>query len=417
MEVNRPSTKKQTSRKGKKAWRKNIDIDDVEISLEEKREQIRTLGEEVDKIDSNQLFSIDTAGDNKLKKKAVKPYKVLKSHEILAQRSKAPGYSNPHKKSDNKIDGVKKKEIHRLMKLAGRVQGETSTNTIIDKEGLVNTNAYDVWGAPEAPKDPKPEILEKFSDKGWTKPKTLPKTLKESPIQVEKSELIPNAGKSYNPSLESWKSLINQEYTSVKEREDKKQALEAQRIKLEKLLATAHLKEEEDSDDDNEDEDEDEEEQDEDDEDAYSLSVNKPVVNKKKTKTQRNKQKKHQERVKIEQELKSLKKQITELQKLSNYEDEINAKELQLQKSDKKDKKRKTSKLGTKHNISDKPVDVKLSDELTDSLRKLKSEGNLLHDTMRGLQTKGKVETRIPVGKRRRYQPKVTEKWTYKDFK
>ncbi len=412
MEVNRPAQKKQASRKGRKAWRKNIDIDDVEIGLEEKRDQIRTLGEEADKIDSNQLFSIDTAGDEKLNKKAVKPYKVLKSTEILAQRSKAPGFSNPHKKSDNKIDGVKKKEIHRLMKLAGRVQGETSSNTIVEKDGLINTNAYDVWDEPEVENDPKPEILKKFSSNGWTKAKVAPSTLKEAPISVQEVEKLPNAGKSYNPSLESWKSLINKEYKTTKERDDKKQELEAQRDRVKTLLLTMDQKEEEESDDDDEEEEEEEEEEN----DSLSLSVNKPVVLKKKTKTQRNKQKKHQEREKLEKELKSLKKQITELQKLKVYEQEINEKEQQIEKLQQKEKKRK-HKLGTRHQIMDEQLEVKLSDELTDSLRKLKSEGNLLYDTMRGLQSKGQVETRVPVGKRRRYQPKVTEKWTYKDFK
>lgn len=34
----RPATKKQPSRKGKKAWRKNIDIDDIEKAVDEKRD-------------------------------------------------------------------------------------------------------------------------------------------------------------------------------------------------------------------------------------------------------------------------------------------------------------------------------------------------------------------------------------------
>lgn len=414
MEVNRPSQKKQSSRKGRKAWRKNIDIDDVELGIEEKREQIRTFGEVADKVDSNDLFTIDTAGDEKLNKKAVKPYKVLKSTEILAQRSKAPGFSNPHKKSDNKIDGVKKKEIHRLMKLAGRVQGETSAKTIIDKDGIINTKAYDVWDEPEALKDPKPEILENFSSVGWTKAKVTPRTLKEAPIEVQEIENLPNAGKSYNPSLDSWKTLINKEYKTTKERDDKKQELEAQRDRVKLLIATMDQKEEES--DDEEEHDVEEEEEEEETNEFSSLSVNKPVVLKKKTKTQRNKQKKHQEREKLEKELKSLKKQITELQKLSVYEKEINEKEAQIEKAQQIEKKRK-NKLGTRHHIMDEQLEVKLSDELSDSLRKLKSEGNLLYDTMRGLQSKGKIETRVPVGKRRRYQQKITEKWTYKDFK
>lgn len=62
-------------------------------------------------------------------------------------------------------------------------------------------------------------------------------------------------------------------------------------------------------------------------------------------------------------------------------------------------------------------LEVKFSDELSDSLRKLRPEGNLLYDTVRALQSSGRVESRIPIRKGRRYKPRVTEKWTYKDFK
>lgn len=48
-----------------------------------------------------------------------------------------------------------------------------------------------------------------------TKAKVVPKTLKETPIKLINNDLTQkkiHAGKSYNPSLESWKDLINQEY-------------------------------------------------------------------------------------------------------------------------------------------------------------------------------------------------------------
>lgn len=62
-------------------------------------------------------------------------------------------------------------------------------------------------------------------------------------------------------------------------------------------------------------------------------------------------------------------------------------------------------------------MEVKLSDELSGNLRNLKPEGNLFYDQMLNLQSSGKVESRVPVAKRRKYQKKITEKWTYKDFK
>ena len=57
MEQNRPKTTQQRSRKGKKSWRKNIDIDDVEKGLEEAKNRQRLLG------DDNDDFIIDTEGD------------------------------------------------------------------------------------------------------------------------------------------------------------------------------------------------------------------------------------------------------------------------------------------------------------------------------------------------------------------
>ena len=42
--VGAPSQHKQTSRKGKKAWRKNVNIEDVEHGLEEMRSEERVVG-------------------------------------------------------------------------------------------------------------------------------------------------------------------------------------------------------------------------------------------------------------------------------------------------------------------------------------------------------------------------------------
>jgi nucleolar protein 53 len=42
--IGAPSQLSQPSRKGKKAWRKNVDIQDVEKGLEDMREEERVLG-------------------------------------------------------------------------------------------------------------------------------------------------------------------------------------------------------------------------------------------------------------------------------------------------------------------------------------------------------------------------------------
>ena len=80
-------------------------------------------------------------------------------------------------------------------------------------------------------------------------------------------------------------------------------------------------------------------------------------------------------------------------------------------------KKRKAPKLSKNHKLVEMPLEVKLSDELADSLRLLRPEGNLAKERFRSLQERGLIEPRVPAVKKRKYAPKVTEKWSYKDIK
>jgi nucleolar protein 53 len=120
----------------------------------------------------------------------------------------------------------------------------------------------------------------------------------------------------------------------------------------------------------------------------------------------------------LEDQLKGWKRQLKDLTNL----DEILAAEAEAEKAEiaraekLSDKVRKPKKL-FRYDTIEAPLEVKLSDELTNNLKNLKPEGNLFYDLMMNLQSTGKIETRVPVGKKRKYAPKVTEKWTYKDFK
>lgn len=71
----------------------------------------------------------------------------------------------------------------------------------------------------------------------------------------------------------------------------------------------------------------------------------------------------------------------------------------------------------TVHSVPEKPLELVLPDELQDSLRLLKPEGNLLGDRFRNLMIQGKVEVRKPITQPKKAKRKLTEKWTYKDFK
>ena len=446
----RPSQYKQSSRKGKKAWRKNIDLTDIESSLENKRQQEITHGTaDISSLKDNALFEVDVEGNNVLKEKLIKRNQIkknLKSTEILEaiKTNSKVGILQHHKiasqneKSKKKVQGVSKKELNRLMALAGRTPGESVAKNTLAKDGLVRSGSNDLWGedkyANDASKIKKiclpsgiqhevtskadiPEELFTYSTTSWTLPANKPTTLDRAPIQVKEHTDMPHAGKSYNPDNKEWSGLLEKEYKLEQVKEDRRIALQEYRERIRYLMDTIEDNEEESS----SEEDEVEEEEEEEEDGVIRLSVNEVVKNKKKTKYQRNKAKKHQEKVKIQQELKKLKEHVKKLENFEEIEEDVKIdhemKKLLKQQVTKVEKKNKKHRLGTKFSVMEDTLEVKFKDELSDSLRKLKPEGNLLYDTVRKLQSSGKIESRVHVKRGRRYKQKITEKWTYKDFK
>lgn len=350
----------KSSRKTKRTWVKNIDLKDLEDNLESQRDKQRLIGDESE-------FFIDESNES------IKNLKKLKSTEILTNKSKVPALSiERNKKPKGKI-------VKRLMDIAGR----TSNTLRLTEEKLNNKIDSDIWDSNEGSSVKKP------------------KTMDVKPLALDGKADDLHAGKSYNPSLSSWKDLINLEFDTEKIKELNRQQLIERQEMLAKMLAEEVESEDEDE----------EEEEEEPEDDKYKLSLNEPTKWKKKTKTQRNKQARHENRMKLENQLKELKQQIHQLNQL----DEIN--ETNDKKKPIKAKIQKKPKKLFKYNMMEKPLEVKLSSELSLNLKDLKSEGNLFYSNMINLQSKGLIESRIAVSKKRKYKPKITEKWSYKDFK
>ncbi|EDO14880.1 hypothetical protein Kpol_1012p8 [Vanderwaltozyma polyspora DSM 70294] len=447
--TSKPSQYKQSSRKGKKAWRKNIDLTDIEKSLESKRDLEITHGKaDLASVEDEALFAVDTDGDNVLKQKLIKRKQIkknLKSTEILESiktNSKVSVLKHPkvisnNEKSKKKVQGVSKKEITRLMAMAGKVHGESGSKTKLAKDGLVKSGSNDLWGDEKPSKKKKkiqlpsgikldvsskkeiPKELLTQSTTSWSLPSVKPKTLDIEPVKVKEYKELPHSGKSYNPNRSDWSALLDKEYKEEKVREDRRIAVQEYRERIKELMSKLDDNEEDSSDDDEEEEETSKTPEDE--EELTSLSVNNPVENKKKTKYQRNKMKRHQEKVRLQRELKLLRSQVKGLENLEEIEEEVvidhQLKETLKGEAAKVAKPNKKHKLGTKFTVMEENLEVKFSDELSDSLRKLKPESHLLYDTVRKLQSSGKIESRIPVKRGRRYKQKITEKWTYKDFK
>ncbi|KAI5959014.1 uncharacterized protein KGF55_005668 [Candida pseudojiufengensis] len=407
--------KRQPSRKGKKAWRKNVDIEDIEQDLQDKRDEQIIKG--VHDIDED--FIID---DLPSTTKSTNVPKKLKAKEILSNKSKVPALINNRvkKNKNDTIQGVKKTEMLRLLSLrGGKYKDESISMNRAEKDGLINGDDEDLWDdndndEPTLKKAKIPKYNKSTAE--VTKATSIPKTLKTNPIQISKNDLTDkfiHAGKSYNPSLESWKDLINKEYGIEYKRELNRQAMEEHKERIQELIAQVNDNAFSDS--------EDEEEKVEDEipseEKDYSLSINKPTKVKIKTKTKRNKELKHKERIKIEQEIKDLKKQLKDLNNLENILKSQEEEESKTNtKSSTKERSSKRNKL-FKYTPIETPIEIKLSNELTNNLKNLKSEGNLFYDQMLNLQSSGKIESRIPINRKRKYAKKVTEKWTHKDFK
>ncbi|KAF5101672.1 hypothetical protein D0Z00_000746 [Geotrichum galactomycetum] len=434
MEIGRPNQKNQPSRKGKKAWRKNIDIDDIQESFDTIREVEREHGvRDMATLKSDQLFQVDTAGDDALKSKRERKVKPLKADEILSRRSAVPALTQGHAKSEKnkRREGLSAGQVKKLLDRAGKSTVTKMRSNRVEAMGLTKAPTYDIWGDDDsASVDNSNSFIAHLKQAtSYNKATTVPSSIGKNSMslapnrKVMKPVEVPNEGKSYNPTIESWQALIKEEHEKEAKREEERLALEEKQNRIQLIISNyddnGELSE---SDDEDEEEEEEATKQDNNDDDLEKLSVNKPVENKKKLRKQRNKEKRHAERVKLESELKALKKQIRDLENIPKLLAEA---EKQVQAAIAANtaaaaggnKKRKAPKLSKNHQLAELPLEVKLSDELTDSLRLLRPEGNLAKERFRSLQERGLIEPRVPVQKKRKYAPKITEKWSFKDIK
>ncbi|KKA28303.1 hypothetical protein TD95_002999 [Thielaviopsis punctulata] len=424
-----PAQHKQPSRKGKKAWRKNVDVTEIEQGLEERNEQIIQGGILAEK-ESKDLFDIDTKGDADSKKSIPTRLRGLKADEILAQRSAVPSVSM-RKRAASKVgdglvetkrlrkDWVSHKDLSRLKRVA---DGQHDSIEVHDA-------SYDLWDA-----NAEPEPLSKkngFNFLPEPSKAKLPRTMKEMPISLAANGKAipavkkPAAGFSYNPTFESYEDRLKEE--SAKALEAEKQRLaqeEADRLKAEAAARSAAEAEaaeakldmsewEEDS--------------------AWegfesgvedAKSAKKPQ---RKTQAQRNRIKRRKEEEQAAKHKKAMKQKHEQLRQLKKISKEVAEKEAALalakaaagaeSSESEGDDTVLRRKAVTKTPVLEQDLEIVLPDELQDSLRALKPEGNLLKDRYRSLLVRGRVEARKRIPFRKQAKGKLTEKWTYKDFK
>lgn len=374
---------------------------------------------------------VDVAGDEAIPKKYLKAPKTLKADEIIAQRSLVPAVYMRKRPQDKTTDGiiepkrqrtsyVSHKELARLRKIA---DGQREEAFLVVKEA-----SFDPWDVArdeaEAKIDPRFTFLEK------SKKKVAPKTLKEKPISLAASGKNipavkkPEGGYSYNPIYTDYEQRLMTEGEKEIAAENKRREIAAvEKVRLEastKSAAEANAAEaradlsewEEDS--------------------AWEgfesgtedvrLNAKRPE---RKTQVQRNKIKRRKEAERQAKMAANIKKKNEEAANIKKITKALNEKEkaralamLEIHDSDSSDgddlelRRRKLGKIA----LPERELELVLPDELQESLRLLKPEGNLLKDRYRNLLVRGKLESRRPISFHKQPKVKATEKWTHKDF-
>lgn len=260
----------------------------------------------------------------------------------------------------------------------------------------------------EAPKAKTPSTLAK-------KPITLAANGKSVPA-VKK----PDGGYSYNPVVSDYMTRLEHESEKAIEAERKRlEALEADRLRQEATARSAAEAEAAEA----------KAELSEWDEDsaweglseAEGISVKRP---KRKTPAQRNKYKrrkaeegliKHEAMMRKKHEQAKRIKELTEEVEQRQMAIAVQKMEMSDGESEGDDTELRRKQLG-RFKLPEKDLELVLPEELQDSLRLLKPEGNLLKDRYRSMLVRGKIEARQKRPFHRQAKVKFTEKWTHKDF-
>ena len=428
-----PATHTQPSRKTKRAWRKNIDLRPVEAGIDAAREQYRETGGTLfADAPPGVLYGEDTTADNTVQQRYDKDLRKLKVDQVLEQRSKVPalesrklgGGDSLKRKRETRLDS---KERGRLWKLANS-GGHAANHSAENHEPA----SHDPWAAVEvAPVHPDQSFLE---EKMTVRE---PDTFRHAPLPLTASKKTvpnvprPHAGRSYNPKFEAWSELLEQEGIKEVEAERLRAAEAAKQFEKEERAAIAAAEA------DREEEERAVMSEHESDWEGFQSEMDETQLRAKrperKTPAERNKIKRrkatealerHQNKMKLKEKQE---KQIDAIRKAAEKENQQKLQSLTFdgfssdeESDDGEGQERvelaKRSVFGKKFRPLSQDLELVLPDELQESLRLLRPEGNLLKDRYRTMVLQGRTEGRTPLPMQKQPKRKETEKWSYKDW-
>lgn len=383
---------------------------------------------------SDDLFIIDTEGDARVAKESRKKHKLLKADEIIAQRSAVAPVSMRKRPGCGTTDGVLEPGSKRLRTNYVTHKELTRLRNIADgrqeQSIAVTDSTYDPW-------DEKSDALAKLEDPRFTflpksREKVAPKTLNEKPVSLAASGKSipavpkPSGGYSYNPDVEEYVERYTAAHEAEAIAEQKRQKI----LEKERALAEAAAKSAREAEEAERRAELSEWEEDESawegfsDGEQFKLSAKRPE---RKTQAQRNKIKRRKEEERRSEMAANIKKKEEQASHIKKIAKEIKtrdaAKALALMRKEEEsdseesgeDVELRRRNLG-KIQLPEKNLELVLPDELKESLRLLKPEGNALGERYRRVLLRGMVEARRSTPFKKQARTKTTEKWTHKDF-
>lgn len=425
-----PAQPTQSSRKGKKAWRKNVDLEQVDDHLEGVRDEERVTGGPVHAKSNAELFSVDVHGDAQLKKQLQK-HRPLKSLEILSQRSAVPAVHSRASiptpgPSDSTKSGVRVSaaERARLAKIAHRpLRSAQGQSNLPVSEAVKRSGKYDVW----ATEDPDEVALVRAmrtseakeyllpivrSHKARAPPEGPPSVPSLTTATLPSAVQLPEQGTSYNPTYEAHQDLLQTAHDREVKRMEETEKAEEVRRRMEAAW--------ENMDDDGMRVDADDEYEDEEEEEAEDLGPVRPPQ--RKTALQRRKAARLQAEKRSRASLAQKRQQLASITTIKSLRRAAANAQSEAERAAAERAERKITKglIGMrigKHVVKEGDVDVQLGEDLPESLRELKPEGNLWRDRLGSMVLRGKVEPRVPVlAARKKKKTKEYEKHSYKQF-
>ncbi|XP_015433388.1 PREDICTED: uncharacterized protein CG1785 [Dufourea novaeangliae] len=405
--------KRNVSKKNKKSWRKNVDIEDVNKFLEDSRLEER-LGSFSNRENSD-LFVVSTKPEvlSKKARRELLQCKEPRCFNILKHHSSVPDpitKRNRVRSKEERMNPIlRKKEALRkaqgILKLKERLR--LKNRSIAEQKRLLLSKpkrgefTEDAW-KKKLENEVKPDWMSSDTLRHTMyhfgeKKKRIPTSLHKKPSVIPAIE-APHPGMSYNPSYEDHQKLLQEvkekEMELIKEEKHLervttrmfKKVSQEQKEKnfMNEMSEGLNLEEGQNAMDDD------------DDGDPEVKSVNPPVQNVKKTRVQRRKQKEQKELAHQIQKEKVEKKKISDIYKLRLMDNQLTKKEKKQKMLREKRLKNKAVKaMGTKvlSKVKFEPLepDFKLSEELTGNLRNSTPAGNLLKDRFKSFQQRNIV--------------------------